>query len=69
MPDGDDEQWLTIDLPKNISRPAVLDGTGMAVHFGFNPQGQGLNETDLLLRYQNFADEYICGQIIGSPRY
>jgi hypothetical protein len=48
---------------------AVLDGTALAVHFGFHRQvyghggvkGWALNHTDALDRYRSYANEFICG--------
>ncbi|KAK5940386.1 hypothetical protein PMZ80_007806 [Knufia obscura] len=69
VPEGaDDEIYLTKVMPKNISRPAVLDGSGMAVHFSFSIHIGDLKTTDLLARYRNYADEFICGKEMGSPR-
>lgn len=62
VPDWDDEGYLTQKLPSQLQRPAVLDGHGLAVHFGFNPQTRNLNSTDLLGRYKNYAHEFICGR-------
>lgn len=73
---GSDEQYLTVTQPRRLRRPAVLDGSAMAVHFGFHRQvyghggikGNALNDTDLVFRYKSFADEYICGKPLGTDR-
>ena len=71
---GGDEEWLTMTMPRKLRRSAVLDGSSMAVHFGFTPQvsdhdGNGLTSTDLIHRYRNYAREYVCGLPWGSPMH
>ncbi len=66
FPQTDDEDYLTTVRPKEIGRHVVVDGTGTAVHFAFNPQynahdRRGVAWTDALKRYQVYADENICG--------
>lgn len=38
---------------------AIVDGTGLAVHFAFYTQWN-MNDTDLLDRYRAYAEENIC---------
>lgn len=35
---GSDEAYITMEMPKHLGRPAVMDGSSMAVHFGFHRQ-------------------------------
>jgi hypothetical protein len=58
----DDEVYLTRIRPKELARPVVINGTGLAAHFAFNLQrvahdGKGIMWTDLLDRYRMFAAE------------
>ncbi|USW54834.1 hypothetical protein Slin15195_G081530 [Septoria linicola] len=72
---GSDEAFLTVKLPLKLQRPVVLEGSGIAVHFGFqrqvgghgNIKGSALNDTDLIHRYGMYAEEFICGKPWGSP--
>ena len=38
----------------------ILDGKGIAVHFSFNAQKEGMEKTDLLDRYRAYAEENVC---------
>ena len=66
MPEGD-EVYLTQNVTRLQQRHAVMDGTGLAVHFGFGIQmnannWHGIHDTDALDRYRAFADEKVCGK-------
>lgn len=39
---------------------AVIDGRGVAVHWSFGSQRDGMKTADVLERYRNFAQENIC---------
>jgi len=56
----DDEHWLSESEPERTRRHAVVDGRGIAAHFSFGPQRDGMSTTDLLSRYRAFATENIC---------
>lgn len=43
----------------SASADAIIDGTGLAVHFAFFTQRE-LEATDLLDRYKAYAEENIC---------
>ena len=65
FPESDDEKYLTVVRSKQLKRHVVVDGTGLAVHFAFNPQrrahnGQALAWTDALDRYRAYAEENVC---------
>ena len=55
----DDEEFFTITLPKDLSRPVLVQSKAMAAHFSFVTQ-RTLYETDLLPRYRAYANEFIC---------
>ena len=58
--DGDDEQELTVTMPKRVQRPFVIDARAIVSHFSFYPQHDGMKETDLLDRYRAYANEMVC---------
>jgi hypothetical protein len=69
--ENDDEGYLTMKATKALGRHAVMEGTGLAVHFGFGTQvmahdWHGLHDTDALDRYRAFAEERVCGKPRGS---
>ena len=57
---GDDEQELTVTMPKRVKRPFVIDTRAIVSHFSFYPQHDGMKETDLLDRYRAYANEMVC---------
>ena len=56
---SDDEQWLTVDLPKKLGRHVVVDGRAVASHYAFRGQ-KGIESTDILERYRLYAQEQVC---------
>jgi hypothetical protein len=65
FPQQDDEEYVTVQRPKEVRRHVVVDGTGLAVHFAFGPQynahaGKGLAWTDVFKRYSAYATEMEC---------
>ncbi|KAI5926195.1 hypothetical protein F4810DRAFT_584225 [Camillea tinctor] len=56
----DDEQDITVTIPKRLQRPFIIDTRAVIAHLGFNPQQDGVRQTDLLDRYRAFANEMIC---------
>jgi hypothetical protein len=44
--------WLVVD--------AILDGSGLAVHYSFDAQKAGIENTDLLDRWRAYAEENVC---------
>ena len=65
FPQADDEEYLTKIRPKEVGRHVVVDGGALAAHFAFRSQrtahgGRGLDWTDLLERYRDYAEEMVC---------
>ncbi|KAI9804742.1 MAG: hypothetical protein M1825_001110 [Sarcosagium campestre] len=63
---SDDEQYLTVELPKILGRHSVVAGQGTSVHYSFRAQVWGHNLhalawTDVLDRYRAYAEEKVCG--------
>ena len=58
---GDDEQILSVDVPKRLGRQVYVQTKALAAHFAFKTQG-ALYETDLLGRYRAYANEMICSE-------
>ena len=54
-----DEEWLTVKLPERLGRSIAVESDALATHFSFGPQG-GLDKTDLLARYHDYALENAC---------
>ena len=70
LPSGD-EVFLTQTVPRTLRRHAVMEGAGIAVHFGYGIQvnaynKHGIHDTDALDRYRAFADEKVCGKPRGT---
>ena len=57
----DDENDLSIDLPKKLNRQTYIQTKAIASHFSFDPQRE-MYDTDLLSRYRAYANENICGK-------
>ncbi|EFJ46198.1 hypothetical protein VOLCADRAFT_121088 [Volvox carteri f. nagariensis] len=61
---GDDEDYITRILPKQLNRTSAAVSQALAVHFSFFMQRAGLeNNTDLLDRYTLLA-ERTCGRLV-----
>ncbi|KAI1638642.1 hypothetical protein F4809DRAFT_239335 [Biscogniauxia mediterranea] len=56
----DDEQDITVTIPTRMQRPFVIDTRAVIAHLGFNPQQDGVRQTDLLDRWRAFANEMVC---------
>ncbi|KAH9993913.1 hypothetical protein F4779DRAFT_608400 [Xylariaceae sp. FL0662B] len=56
----DDEEDLTVAIPKRTRRPFVIDSRAVVGHLSFFPQHDGVRETDLLDRWRAFANEMVC---------
>ncbi|KAI0098101.1 hypothetical protein F4776DRAFT_650662 [Hypoxylon sp. NC0597] len=56
----DDEEDITVTIPKRTRRPFVIDTRSVVGHQSFYPQHDGVRETDLLDRWRAFANEKIC---------
>jgi hypothetical protein len=59
MTDKDDEEWLTMRLPKALRRHVTINTGALAVHFSFKFQ-RNLDTTDLLARYRHYARSEGC---------
>lgn len=57
---ADDEQDLTVTVPRRARRPFVIDTRAVVGHLSFYPQHDGVRETDLLDRWRAFANEMVC---------
>ena len=53
-------RFLSVDIPQRTWRGAVVDGKALVVRFAHQEQREGLESTDLLDRYQGYADENVC---------
>ncbi|GLI70423.1 hypothetical protein VaNZ11_015330 [Volvox africanus] len=61
---GDDEDYITRILPKQLNRTSAAVSEALAVHFSFFMQRAGLeNNTDLLDRYTLLAEQ-TCGRLV-----
>lgn len=56
----DDEQDLTVTVPRRERRPFVIDTRAVVGHLSFYPQHDGVRETDLLDRWRAFANDMVC---------
>ncbi|KAI0199284.1 hypothetical protein F4808DRAFT_218989 [Astrocystis sublimbata] len=56
----DDEQDFTVTKPQQFQRPFVIDTRSVVGHLSFNPQHEGIRQTDLLDRWRAFANEAVC---------
>ncbi|OTB06506.1 hypothetical protein M426DRAFT_318911 [Hypoxylon sp. CI-4A] len=57
---GDDEEDITVTIPRRTRRPFVIDTRSVVGHLSFYPQHDGVRETDLLDRWRAFANEMVC---------
>ncbi|KAI1822407.1 hypothetical protein F4861DRAFT_540995 [Xylaria intraflava] len=56
----DDEEDITVTIPKRLQRPFVIDTRAVVGHLSFYPQHEGIQRTDLLDRWRAFANEMVC---------
>jgi hypothetical protein len=56
----DDESYFSEVMTQRLGRHAVVAGQGLAAHYSFGPQREGMATTDVLERYRSFAEENIC---------
>lgn len=52
---NDEEQWLSSDHPKNISKPNCIYGDIICSHFSFFTQRDVLDNTDILEQYKQLS--------------
>ncbi|OKL62848.1 hypothetical protein UA08_01810 [Talaromyces atroroseus] len=62
----DDEDMLTVVLPKQLNRAILVETTSVVAHFSFGPQ-KNLIKTDILARYHNYATQMICPNSLLEP--
>ncbi|KAH7013222.1 hypothetical protein EDB80DRAFT_749022 [Ilyonectria destructans] len=66
--EADDENHFSCTMARKLGRHAVADGRGLAVHYSFGSQREGMEKTDVLERYRAYARENICaGPMLWSP--
>lgn len=52
----DEEQWLSVDKPREMQMPNKINGSSLFVHFAFHTQRPYLETTELLNRYHTIAN-------------
>lgn len=57
---ADDEEDITVTIPKRVKRPFVIDTRAVVGHLSFYPQHEGVRQTDLLDRWRAVANEMVC---------
>lgn len=61
---GDDEQQISVEIPKNQKKHSLVVGTALVAHFGYKPQRRsGLNDSAFLPDYQRIA-EGVCASTL-----
>ena len=55
----DDEDALTVLIPKTLKRPCIIDTHAIVGHFSFGTTPE-LEKTDLLERYRLYVNEKVC---------
>jgi hypothetical protein len=58
----EEEQVLSVEIPKHINRPNLIIGDTICVHYAFGPQRDHLSKTDILQQYRDLATK-----ITGIP--
>jgi hypothetical protein len=48
----DEEQWLSVDRPKELKRYNAICGSAVCVHYAFYTQREHLNKTNILEQYK-----------------
>ena len=59
LPGTDDEEALTVTIPKKFHRPCLVDSHALIAHFNFGTQPEMIH-TDLLDRHRAYANEKVC---------
>lgn len=66
-PQGDDEHQLTVEMPRVLNRPVLVESQAIVSHFSYGPQ-RYLDKTDIMERYFNYANENVCpGRSLVDP--
>jgi hypothetical protein len=55
----DDEQYLTVELPKQLNKQLTVQTNALGAHYSFSKQ-HILDHTDILARYCAYAIENVC---------
>jgi hypothetical protein len=63
----DDEEYLTVELPKQLNKRLTVQTKALAAHYSFNRQ-HTLDHTDVLARYHAYAVENVCPGDFLDPR-
>jgi hypothetical protein len=63
----DDEEYLTVELPKQLNKRLTVQTKALAAHYSFNRQ-HTLDHTDVLARYRAYALENVCPGDFLDPR-
>jgi hypothetical protein len=50
---GSEENWLSVDKPKQLNKPNIIFGKSLFSHYAFAPQRPFLETTNILERYKN----------------
>ncbi|KAF3405532.1 hypothetical protein DPV78_002528 [Talaromyces pinophilus] len=58
-PQGDDEHQLTVEMPRLLRRPVLVESQSIVSHFSYGPQ-RWLHKTDIMERYFNYANDNVC---------
>lgn len=52
----DEEQWLSVDYPKEIKTPNIIFGGAYCSHFAFHPQREYMDKTTILDEYKQLSE-------------
>jgi len=56
----DDEQEMTVELPKRFNRPFLIASDALVAHYSFHAQTDGVIQSDVLDRWRAYANEKVC---------
>ena len=51
----DEEEWLSVDKPRDLKRPNVIFGNSLFSHYSFFTQREFLDRTDVLSKYRKIS--------------
>jgi hypothetical protein len=55
----DHEEYLTVELPKQLNKRLTVQTKALGAHYSFNKQ-HTLDHTEILTRYRAYAIENVC---------
>jgi len=58
--DSDDEAQISMEIPRRLGKPFLVETRALLCHFSFGPQSKEMVKTDLLARYRDYANEMVC---------